>query len=114
MCRCDRGWSAWAAWYLRRHGSAVVSLTSLGDDELAADEEVVRRAERAVIEYDPTVWDDEKLAEVRSSPGLSRACGNECSTRLFGWQEIEDMGFEASVIQPVLAHTVALQIYGMT
>ncbi|KAM0747535.1 copper P-type ATPase CtaA [Meredithblackwellia eburnea MCA 4105] len=48
-------------------------------------------AERAVIEFDPSIWSPEKLAE-----------------------EIEDMGFEASPIKPVTADSVSLQIYGMT
>lgn len=29
-------------------------------------------------------------------------------------QEIEDMGFEATPIKPVVADTITLQIYGMT
>lgn len=48
-------------------------------------------AERAVVEYDPASWTPEKLAE-----------------------EIEDMGFEAQPIKPVLADTITIQIYGMT
>jgi Cu+-exporting ATPase len=69
-------------------------------------------AERAVIEYDPALWTPEKLAEVRSSRDDATAIRSHRCLRL--GQEIEDMGFEASPIQQLLADTVILQIYGMT
>ncbi|KAF8600737.1 copper P-type ATPase CtaA [Ceratobasidium sp. AG-I] len=47
--------------------------------------------ERAVIEYDPVVWDDDKVAE-----------------------EISDMGFEATLIPTSLASSLSLRIFGMT
>ncbi|KIY62940.1 copper-translocating P-t [Cylindrobasidium torrendii FP15055 ss-10] len=48
-------------------------------------------AERGLVEYDPSIWTPEKIAS-----------------------EIEDIGFEASVIAPSREDTVVLRIYGMT
>ncbi|QRV74488.1 copper transporting P-type ATPase [Ceratobasidium sp. AG-Ba] len=48
-------------------------------------------AERAVIEYDPVVWDDEKIAE-----------------------EISDRGFDASIIPTSSHSSLSLRIFGMT
>jgi len=48
-------------------------------------------AERGVIEYDPGVWDADKIVE-----------------------EISDIGFDATLIPPARADTVTLRIYGMT
>lgn len=69
-------------------------------------------AERAVIEYDPAFWSPEKLAEVCTA----LRAGYEHRTLILASleQEIEDMGFEASPIQPVVADTITLQVYGMT
>ncbi|GAA6063279.1 hypothetical protein JCM10212_004661 [Sporobolomyces blumeae] len=48
-------------------------------------------AERAVVEYDPTSWTPEKIAE-----------------------EIEDVGFEATPIAMAVEDSVILRVYGMT
>ncbi|KAF9565859.1 Cu-transporting P-type ATPase [Agrocybe pediades] len=48
-------------------------------------------AERAVVEYDPSLWDVEKLVG-----------------------EISDIGFDATFIPPAKADVVQLRIYGMT
>ncbi|KAJ7281506.1 Cu-transporting P-type ATPase [Mycena rebaudengoi] len=48
-------------------------------------------AERGVVEYDPSVWDAEKVIN-----------------------EISDIGFDATLIPPIRADTVTLRIYGMT
>ncbi|KAG8724051.1 hypothetical protein FRC09_000652 [Ceratobasidium sp. 395] len=48
-------------------------------------------AERAVIEYDPVLWDDDKLAE-----------------------EINDRGFEATLIPTTTESSLSLRIFGMT
>ncbi|KAK4053057.1 Cu(2+)-transporting P-type ATPase [Microbotryomycetes sp. JL201] len=49
------------------------------------------KAEKAVIEYDSSIWTPDKLAE-----------------------EIEDMGFEAAPMSATTADCVTLQVYGMT
>ncbi|KAH8116467.1 copper P-type ATPase CtaA [Phellopilus nigrolimitatus] len=48
-------------------------------------------AERGVVEYDPSMWTVEKVVE-----------------------EINDMGFDATVIPPSRTDTITLRIYGMT
>ncbi|KZT07473.1 copper transporting p-type ATPase-like protein [Laetiporus sulphureus 93-53] len=48
-------------------------------------------AERGVVEYDPAVWDSDKLID-----------------------EISDMGFDATLIPPARADVVTLRVYGMT
>ncbi|KZT25231.1 heavy metal translocatin [Neolentinus lepideus HHB14362 ss-1] len=48
-------------------------------------------AERGTVEYDPNVWDPEKLVG-----------------------EISDIGFDATVIPPARSDVVTLRIYGMT
>jgi Cu+-exporting ATPase len=48
-------------------------------------------AERGVIEYDPIIWDTDKLIE-----------------------EISDIGFDATLIPPTRADVITLRIYGMT
>ncbi|KAL0953731.1 hypothetical protein HGRIS_004922 [Hohenbuehelia grisea] len=48
-------------------------------------------AERGVIEYDPSIWNAEKIIN-----------------------EISDIGFDASLIPPSRSDTVTLRIYGMT
>ncbi|CAE7138344.1 unnamed protein product [Rhizoctonia solani] len=53
--------------------------------------QVALLAERAVVEYDPVVWNEDKIAE-----------------------EISDMGFDASVIPTSATSTLALRIFGMT
>ncbi|KAB5588811.1 Copper transporting P-type ATPase [Ceratobasidium theobromae] len=53
--------------------------------------QVALLAERAVVEYDPIVWNDEKIVE-----------------------EICDMGFDASHIPTVAAASLSLRIFGMT
>ncbi|BGP30043.1 Cu(2+)-transporting P-type ATPase [Rhodotorula toruloides] len=73
-------------------GACVASIESgLKDQEGIASVKVALLAERAVVEYDPDRWTPAKLAE-----------------------EIEDMGFEATPIAPVVADAVQLQVYGMT
>ncbi|KAH7318872.1 heavy metal translocatin [Rhizoctonia solani] len=53
--------------------------------------QVALLAERAVVEYDPVVWTDDKIAE-----------------------EISDMGFDATIIPTSATSTLALRIFGMT
>ncbi|KAJ1307096.1 hypothetical protein OPQ81_001214 [Rhizoctonia solani] len=53
--------------------------------------QVALLAERAVVEYDPVVWTDDKIAE-----------------------EISDMGFDATIIPTTATSTLALRIFGMT
>ncbi|GAA5889021.1 hypothetical protein JCM5296_002776 [Sporobolomyces johnsonii] len=73
-------------------GACVASIENgLKDQAGITSIKVALLAERAVVEYDPTLWTPEKIAE-----------------------EIEDMGFEAAPIKPAKADTVVLQIYGMT
>ncbi|KAG9104395.1 hypothetical protein FRC06_002949 [Ceratobasidium sp. 370] len=48
-------------------------------------------AERAVVEYDPVLWDDDKIAE-----------------------EINDRGFEATLIPTTSESSLSLRIFGMT
>ncbi|PCH36259.1 copper transporting p-type ATPase-like protein [Wolfiporia cocos MD-104 SS10] len=48
-------------------------------------------AERGVVEYDPNVWDPDKLIN-----------------------EISDIGFDATLIPPARSDTVTLRIFGMT
>ncbi|KAG5221129.1 Cu-transporting P-type ATPase [Salix suchowensis] len=48
-------------------------------------------AERCVVEYDPSVWDADKIIN-----------------------EISDIGFDATLIPPARSDTVTLRIYGMT
>ncbi|KAH9921695.1 copper P-type ATPase CtaA [Epithele typhae] len=48
-------------------------------------------AERGVVEYDPNIWDAEKIVS-----------------------EISDIGFDATHIPPAGADTISLRIYGMT
>ncbi|KAG8736804.1 hypothetical protein FRC11_002431, partial [Ceratobasidium sp. 423] len=51
----------------------------------------IQVAERAVVEYDPIVWTDDKIVE-----------------------EISDMGFDATLIPTAATSTLALRIFGMT
>ncbi|KAG8727026.1 hypothetical protein FRC11_014043, partial [Ceratobasidium sp. 423] len=53
--------------------------------------QVALLAERAVVEYDPVVWTDDKIAE-----------------------EISDMGFDATLIPTAATSTLSLHIFGMT
>ncbi|CAE6447819.1 unnamed protein product [Rhizoctonia solani] len=53
--------------------------------------QVALLAERAVVEYDPVLWTDDKIAE-----------------------EISDMGFDATVIPASATSTLALRVFGMT
>ncbi|KAF8676831.1 Copper P-type ATPase CtaA [Rhizoctonia solani] len=53
--------------------------------------QVALLAERAVVEYDPVLWTDDKIAE-----------------------EISDMGFDATVIPAAATSTLALRVFGMT
>ncbi|KAI0709854.1 copper P-type ATPase CtaA [Earliella scabrosa] len=48
-------------------------------------------AERGVVEYDPDVWDADKIIN-----------------------EISDIGFDATLIPPARADTITLRVYGMT
>ncbi|KAI0358348.1 copper P-type ATPase CtaA [Trametes cingulata] len=48
-------------------------------------------AERGVVEYDPAVWDADKIIS-----------------------EISDIGFDATLIPPTRSDTITLRIYGMT
>ncbi|KAI0675940.1 copper P-type ATPase CtaA [Trametes maxima] len=48
-------------------------------------------AERGVVEYDPAVWDSDKIIG-----------------------EISDIGFDATLIPPTRSDTITLRIYGMT
>ncbi|KAI5479623.1 Cu2+-exporting ATPase [Pseudohyphozyma bogoriensis] len=73
-------------------GACVASIEGgLKDQDGIISIKVALLAERAVVEYDPKLWDPEKLAS-----------------------EIEDFGFEATPIAPIVADTITLQIYGMT
>ncbi|CAE6525278.1 unnamed protein product [Rhizoctonia solani] len=53
--------------------------------------QVALLAERAVVEYDPVLWTDDKIAE-----------------------EISDMGFDATLIPTAATSTLALRVFGMT
>ncbi|CAE6387545.1 unnamed protein product [Rhizoctonia solani] len=53
--------------------------------------QVALLAERAVVEYDPVAWTDDKIAE-----------------------EISDMGFDATLIPTSATSTLALRVFGMT
>ncbi|GAA5931435.1 heavy metal translocating P-type ATPase [Sporobolomyces koalae] len=73
-------------------GSCVASIENgLSGQKGILGVTVALLAERAVIDYDPSLWTLESLAE-----------------------EISDMGFEAYPIQPTKEDTVVLRIYGMT
>ncbi|KAF7430835.1 hypothetical protein PC9H_006549 [Pleurotus ostreatus] len=48
-------------------------------------------AERGVVEYDPSVWDADKIIN-----------------------EISDIGFDATLIPPARSDTITLRVYGMT
>ncbi|KAI0333930.1 copper P-type ATPase CtaA [Cubamyces sp. BRFM 1775] len=48
-------------------------------------------AERGVVEYDPAIWDPDKIVS-----------------------EISDIGFDATLIPPTRSDTITLRIYGMT
>ncbi|GAA6012476.1 hypothetical protein JCM11491_004343 [Sporobolomyces phaffii] len=73
-------------------GSCVASIENgLKGQEGIVSVTVALLAERAVIEYDASTWTAEKLAE-----------------------EIGDMGFEATPIEPLAEDTVILRVYGMT
>ncbi|GAA5981501.1 hypothetical protein JCM5350_004610 [Sporobolomyces pararoseus] len=73
-------------------GSCVASIENgLRGQEGIVSVTVALLAERAVIDYDASIWTPEKLAE-----------------------EIEDMGFEATPLEPIAEDTVILRVYGMT
>ncbi|GAA5904874.1 heavy metal translocating P-type ATPase [Sporobolomyces salmoneus] len=73
-------------------GACVASIEGgLKGQEGILNVTVALLAERAVIDYDAANWTPEKLAE-----------------------EIEDMGFEATPLEPVAEDTVILRVYGMT
>ena len=66
-------------------------------------------AERGVVEYDPTVWDPEKIINVSPLALLVIFAHSSCSS-----QEISDIGFDATQIPTTRFDTVNLRIYGMT
>ncbi|GAA5885407.1 hypothetical protein JCM6882_009608 [Rhodosporidiobolus microsporus] len=73
-------------------GACVAAIEGgLRDQAGIVSVKVALLAERAVVEYDPSLWTPSKVAE-----------------------EIEDFGFEATPIEPPKADTVVLQVYGMT
>lgn len=65
-------------------------------------------AERGVVEYDPSVWDADKIANVSASSLLCT------SLPLTMMQEIGDIGFDATFIPPSRNDAVTLRVYGMT
>ncbi|GAA5957613.1 hypothetical protein JCM3765_001455 [Sporobolomyces pararoseus] len=73
-------------------GSCVASIENgLRGQEGIVTVIVALLAERAVIDFDASIWTPEKLAE-----------------------EIEEMGFEATPLEPIAEDTVILRVYGMT
>lgn len=73
-------------------GACVESIEGMLRDQPGIHSvKVALLAERGVIEYDPNVWDPDKLVE-----------------------EISDIGFDATLIPPARVDAVTLRIYGMT
>lgn len=66
-------------------------------------------AERGVIEYDPAVWNPDKLISVRCTHSELAVLADDITI-----QEISDIGFDATLIPAAREDTVTLRIYGMT
>ena len=67
-------------------------------------------AERGVIEFDPSMWTVDKIVGVGSHIKIHYCLANIA----FDVQEINDIGFDATVIPTTRTDSIILRVYGMT